>query len=307
MSGFIDSSASIGRVLFGSVVAATLLQAQSIEMAPIGVSGALYESLAGSDSVMDRTISAQMLESLQATTSTNYFKSLLMLPSVNVETHDPYALTVDQNSLRVRGQVGDTFSRISTTIDGVPFAVNVGQSGSGYVVDRENIERVSFANGIIPVNRALGLGSTAGALDMNIQRPSDTPSAHFSAALGSDRYNKLFLRLDSGVHGGVGLFGSGSRASNEKWRGEGDIKRDNLSAMIDWDLGDLLQIDLFGAYNRFERHEYRPLTYAQTKSLAQITPKTTTPSLRVMRLKISTTTISTDSRLMNMPSKQAYM
>ncbi|MBN2895359.1 MAG: hypothetical protein JXK05_05660 [Campylobacterales bacterium] len=259
---------SVSRAAFGSLVAATLLQAQSVEIAPVSVSGALQEPFSGSDGVMERTVSAQMLETLQATTSTNYFKSLLMLPSVNVETHDPYALTVDQNILRVRGQVGDTFSRISTTIDGVPFAVNVGQSGSGYVVDRENIEGVSFANGIIPVNRALGLGSTAGALDMKIQHPSAVPSAHFSAALGSDRYNKLFLRLDSGVYGGFGLFASGSRASNEKWRGEGDIKRDNFSAMIEWDLGDTVKADLFGAYNRFERHEYRPLTYAQTKALS---------------------------------------
>ncbi len=256
-------------VLGVALLAASLLQAENVELGAVGVSDVLQESLSGNDTGVVHTIDAQTLETLQGTTASNYFKSLLMLPSINVETHDPYALTVDQNMLRVRGQVGDTFSRLATTVEGVPFAVNVGQSGSGYIIDRENIGSLSFASGIMPVNSSLGLGSTAGALDMKLLRPADAAGIDFTAGLGTDSFNRLFLRLDSGEAApGVRAFVSGSKASNEKWRGEGDISRENISAMISADLGENAGIELFGAYNSFERYEYMALSYEQTKSLS---------------------------------------
>ncbi len=266
-------NSSLGRnrktLLNVALLTASLLHAENVQMETIGISEVLPESLAGNDEGMFRTLSAQTLETLQGVTATNYFKSLQMLPSVNVETHDPYALSVDQNMLRVRGQVGDTFSRLSTTLEGVPFGVNVGQSGSGYIVDRENVQKLSFASGIMPVNSALGLGSTAGALDMKLLRPSDTFGVDFSAGLGTDAFNRLFLRLDSGsVAPGVKAFVSGSKASNEKWRGEGDNSRENIEAMVTVDLGDSANIEVFGAYNSFERYEYMPLSYEQSKSLS---------------------------------------
>ena len=215
-----------------------------------------------------KTISGDAAAALQGTSSSNYFKSLQLLPSTNVETQDAYALTVDQNMLRVRGQLGDTFSKLSTTIEGVPFGVNVGNGGTGLLIDKENLSSLDFTAGLTPVNKGLGLGTTSGVLDLKIVKPQDKLGGILSVAGGTDHYKKAFLRLDSGkIDDKYALFISTSDMENDKWKGEGEIKRKNLNAMSTVDISDETQIELFGAYNTFDRHEYKPLTYEQTQSL----------------------------------------
>ena len=200
--------------------------------------------------------------------SANPYAALKLLPSVQTESHDAYGLTADQSTLRVRGQVGDTFSRLSTTVDGVPVGINVGNAGTGYIIDRENLSGMSFSTGILPGNAGNGLGTTAGALDLHLRRPSETTGVRADLATGSDRYDKMFLRFDSGEFApGAKLFISASTGSNEKWRGEGGISRDNAAAMLDVAVSDALRVELFGAFNRFERDEYRPLDYEQARNL----------------------------------------
>ncbi|MEJ2488835.1 MAG: TonB-dependent receptor [Sulfurovaceae bacterium] len=213
-------------------------------------------------------ISKEALEALEGVSSTNYFKALELLPSVNVETHDPYNLTVDQNMLRVRGQLGDTFSRLSATIEGVPYGSNVGKSGTGYLVDKENIEGVEFSTGLIAANEGFGMGTTAGSLNLKIAKPKDEAGATLSLGGGTDNYRKIFVRADSGkINDTFSFFISTSAMENAKWKGEGDIKRKNIEGMVTIDLTDNLDIELFGSYNHFERYEYMPLTYEQTQSL----------------------------------------
>ncbi|BAK73989.1 MAG: hypothetical protein RBQ84_03325 [Arcobacter sp.] len=221
------------------------------------------------ENTQTKTISGDAAAVLQGTSSSNYFKSLQLLPSVNIETQDAYALTVDQNMLRVRGQLGDTFSKLSTTIEGIPFGVNVGNGGTGLLVDKENLSSLDFTTGLTPSNKGFGLGTTSGALDLKIVKPKDDFGGMLSIAGGSDHYKKAFLRLDSGkINDKVGFFISASDMENDKWKGEGEIKRKNLNAMTTIDVTDETQIELFGAYNTFDRHEYKPLTYDETKSLS---------------------------------------
>lgn len=216
-----------------------------------------------------RTISGDTSSTLQGTSSTNYYKSLELAPSVNVETHDAYALTVDQNMLRVRGQVGDTFSRLSTTIEGIPFGVNVGNGGTGYIVDKENLSSVDFITGLTPANKGLGYGTTAGSMDLQLIKPQNDFGGIISLGAGTDSFKKAFVRVDSGkIADKVAFFISTSDMENDKWKGEGEIKRKNLNAMTTVDISDTTQVELFGAYNSFDRHEYKPLSYAETKSLS---------------------------------------
>lgn len=214
-------------------------------------------------------ISKEAVEALEGTSSTNYFKTLELLPSVTVETHDPYSLTVDQSMLRVRGQLGDTFSKLSATIEGVPYGSNVGNSGTGYLIDKENIAQTEFSTGLIAANEGFGMGTTAGALNLKIAKPTDKAGVTLSLGGGTDNYKKVFLRADSGkINDTVNFFISTSAMENAKWKGEGDIKRKNVEGMVTIDVTDDLDIELFGSYNHFERYEYMPLTYEQTQSLS---------------------------------------
>lgn len=198
----------------------------------------------------------------------DYNEALKLMPSVSVETLDPYALTLDQNSIRVRGQFGDTFSKLSNTIEGVPFGISVGQGANGYLVDMNNIESVDFFAGASAPNKGLGLGNTAGAIDMKLKSPKDSLGFEFEQSMGTDSFYKTFGRFDSGkINDVFSVFGSSSIASNDKWTGAGEVNRKNLSAMVKIDIAEDTQLSIFGAFNRFDRHEYKGLTYAETKNL----------------------------------------
>ena len=252
-----------------SCVCTMALADESIEIGTIDISESkkarFYDI---NSSRQTHVLDQETLSALEGTSSTNYFKALELLPSVNVETHDPYSLTVDQSMFRVRGQLGDTFSKLSATIEGLPYGSNVGKSGTGYIIDKENISQTEFSTGLIAANEGFGLGTTAGSLNLNILKPADTAGATLSLGAGTDNYRKIFLRGDSGKIGErVKLFISASTAGNDKWKGEGDIERKNVEGMVTIDVTDDLNIELFGSYNSFERYEYMPLTYEQTQSL----------------------------------------
>ncbi|WP_419769275.1 MAG: TonB-dependent receptor [Candidatus Marinarcus sp.] len=243
---------------------------QSVQVAPIDInenSVNYFYNL--NENNQTRIIDGNAAAAIQGTSSTNYFKSLQLLPSVNVETQDAYGLTVDQNMLRVRGQLGDTFSRLSTTIEGVPFGFNVGNGGTGYLLDQENTSSLEFTTGLTPANKGMGLGTTSGSLDLKLEKPKDEAGGMVTVGAGTDNFQKLFLRLDSGkINDMFNFFISSSTMSNDKWKGEGDIKRKNIELMSAIDLSDTTQLEIFGAYNIFDRDEYMPLTYAQTQSLS---------------------------------------
>jgi iron complex outermembrane receptor protein len=214
-----------------------------------------------------KSINNDVIESLSAGKA-NYNEGLKLVPSVSVETLDPYALTLDQSSVRVRGQQGDTFSKMSNTINGVPFSISAGQSANGYLVDMNNIDSVDFYSGASAPNMGLGFGNTAGSLNMNLKTPRKNTGFEFEQAIGSDSFYKTFGRFDSGkMNDMFGVFGSGSIAGHDKWTGAGEVKRKNINAMVEIDITENTQLSIFGAFNRFERHDYKGLTYAETKDL----------------------------------------
>jgi iron complex outermembrane recepter protein len=240
-----------------------------IELQSVDIDGSrlnYFDNLGGNEQT--RTIDGETISTLMGTTSTNYYKSLQLLPSVNTETHDPYALTADQNILRVRGQLGDTFSRLSSTIEGIPFGVNVGNGGTGYLLDKENITAVDFTTGITPSNKGLGFGTTSGSLNLQLVKPKQQLGGTISLGGGTDSYKKVFVRFDSGkIDDTFNFFISTSTMKNDKWKGEGDITRKNVEAMGVIDLSNTTNIELFGSYNVFDRYEYAPLTYLETQAL----------------------------------------
>ncbi|QDF29738.1 TonB-dependent receptor [Halarcobacter anaerophilus] len=257
------------QILFLSLCSLAIAQ-EDIKIKPIDINeNKISQFYDFTESSQKRVINKDLLEVLQGTSSTNYFKSLELIPSINLETHDPYSLTVDQNMFRVRGQVADTFSKLSATIEDIPFGVNVGNGATGYLIDKENLSQAEFITGITPANKGLGLGDTAGSLNLKLLKPKDKMGATLSLGAGTDAFKKAHFRFDSGkIKDKAKFFISTSAMENDKYKGEGDIKRKNVEAMTTVDLTDNVQWELFGTYNTFDRYEYRPLTYEETKSLS---------------------------------------
>lgn len=214
-------------------------------------------------SVMPR----RTVELLTGPARTNPYRALDLLPSVHSEQADAFGLTVDQNPLRIRGQIGDTFTRLSRTVEGVPLGVNVGQGAMGNLIDLDNLAGLSLVRGAVPADRGFGFGNTAGALEQSLRWGSALPGLTLVRSDGAEHFNRTFVRLDSGeLSTGTRLFASASRSSADKWRGAGDGERSNVSTGLSQPLPGNTSFSLFGVFNTFRQHVYRPLTYAQTQS-----------------------------------------
>jgi len=127
------------------------------------------------------TLPRKTLETFGGPAQTNPFKALNLLPSVNTDTSDGYGLVQDQNSIRIRGQSGDTYNRLSRTINGMPLGVNVGQGAMGNFLDLENVDGLTLIRGPIPADQGFGFGNSAGALDMQMREPGLCAGGHGGA------------------------------------------------------------------------------------------------------------------------------
>lgn len=202
---------------------------------------------------------------------TNPYKALNLLPSVNAEGTDPYGLVQDQNSLRIRGQAANTYGRLSRSIDGLPIGVNVGNGSMGNFLDLENVSSLSLGRGPIAADKGFGFGNSAGALDMEILKPSAKTGATLSEQYGSFGFTRTFARADSGEAPltGTRFFGSASYSQDDKWRGKGYTDRTNVMAGVAQPLFyGRVRLEAYGIYNQYHQDEYRPFSYAQTQNNA---------------------------------------
>lgn len=257
-------STSVAAALLAASAAAS---AQETTLRPVEVRGQNNSALAVSATFGQASsfeVGAAALPTLGGVAQTSPYRAIELAPSIHVEGVDAYGITVDQNFMRVRGQMGYTFSNLAATVEGLPSTANVGQAAIGNLYDLENVERVTSLRGPLGADQGFGFGNLAGSLDMRLLRPAETAGATVHVAAGSDSFQKVFVRGDSGRFGvGGRLFVSASETVAEKWRGSGEQKRKNANFGFVQDAGPW-QFELFGAYNEFDRHEYRSLSYAQT-------------------------------------------
>ena len=213
-------------------------------------------------------ISSDGIATLGGSAMANPYRALDLIPSVNLSGTDAYGLSVDQNFLRLRGISSYTYSTMAASVNGTPSSVSVAQGGMGNLYDLENVEAITLWRGPQPANVGLGFGNLAGSIDVNLKPPAASAGAAVRAAAGSNDFHKLYARIDSGEFGlGSRLFLSGSTAETDKWRGPGHQSRDNINFGWTQALGSRGSLELYAANNRFQRDEYRPLTYAQSRDL----------------------------------------
>jgi len=197
----------------------------------------------------------------------NAYSLVSRLPGVQMQLVDAYGLVNMQGGnkgLRVRGEIASHGA--NGTVEGVP--LNGPGPGPGYLflLDAENIDSVSLAQGPIAPDR-FSLYDTVGQLDTRILWPKAEFGGKVSVGAGENDFSRTFARLDSGrLPTGTAMFLSGSSTSAQKWRGHGDSpeRHETFAFGLSQDFG-RLQAKLFVAHNEMVGDNYKGLTYEEAR------------------------------------------
>lgn len=193
------------------------------------------------------------------------FAALDLLPGVLSEPLDPYGLA--GSFTRVRG-VRSQF--LGMSLEGLP---NYGIMPIGPregVYDLENMETVALYKGATPLGLGSASGNRGGTVELRYRRPRREAGVELTQGLGTDAYRRTFLRLDSGELGtGLRGFASYSLSEADKWKGAGELgprRHLNLALRRDGGAGGPV-LELFLNAQDLERHELRPLDFAQARDI----------------------------------------
>lgn len=241
------------------------LQLDSQGIRPPSVTAQTVGGVIVSDPTLGRvsSVSREGINILGGPAQTSFYQAASVIPSVNVESPDPFGLSATRN-INIAGK-GDF--HLSRTINGLPI---MGIVGGNDLYDLQNVSRLDVYRGPIPADRSLGISNASGVINQVLLGPQSTPSVFAEQSFGSWNFNKTFARVDTGLLStGTELFISGSTASADKWSGSGDESRDNFAVGLSQRVTKDLKVDINAVYSKFEGNPYKALTYAQTQNLSQ--------------------------------------
>ncbi len=237
------------------------------ELAPIDVNAeTLYAPLPATAEVLDQktTLDSETLNLFGPKAQSSAVMALDMAPGVTVESVDAYGL--GGTSMRERG-VDSNF--LGMTIEGIPL-YSIRPIGPRVdIMDLENVAFLDFFRGAQSPKNHTGVGSRGGLIDLRWMHPADRFTTSLQSRAGSDMFYKNYLRIDSGRIDAMPLklFGSLSRSSAEKWKGEGDLgPRTNVAFGVEVP-SEAVHATLFFNHTEHKRHDFMPLSYAQTQDL----------------------------------------
>lgn len=165
-----------------------------------------------------------------------FFESLNILPGFNFENRDAYGTS--GGDISMHGQAGD---HISVTIDGLPLN-DTGNYAmySGEMVDPELIDRVTVNQGTTDVDSPTA-AVTGGTIALRTVRPDTDFTVRGAVSYGSEAFNRVFGRIDSGEFGpwGTRAFFTGSYSNYDKFRGYGDLEKKQFNAAIYQSMGNI--------------------------------------------------------------------
>ena len=215
-------------------------------------------------------VDKQGIDLLGGAGGTNSYTVIADMPSVSLDTVDPYGLVnmpAGNKGLRVRGEMMPHGG--IGTIDGIPLSgINPGP-GFQWLFDAENFSGITLSEGPIAPDK-LSFFTNTGVLDSQLKWPTAERKLQASQSLGSFGFRRTFARLDSGTLGtGSRLLFSASDTAARKWRGPGNAPdgRTNFEAALDQPVSDRFDAKFYMAYNEMNGSDYRPLTYAQASNL----------------------------------------
>jgi iron complex outermembrane receptor protein len=200
-----------------------------------------------------------------------------LLPSVNFTQSDAYGSA--GGNIRIRGFDGN---RISLTFDGLPLN-DTGNYAifSNQQLDPELIEQVNVNFGATDVDSPTA-SAAGGTVNYRTIIPTKDFGAIVSASWGEDDYHRVFGIVQTGelTSFGTRAFLSASYARNDKFKGPGEVYKQQYNARIYQPLGGDDFISVSGHFNRNRNNFYRNPSVSDLRNLlgnAEIPPATTTP------------------------------
>lgn len=189
-----------------------------------------------------------------------------MSPSVDYQPAEVFGSneTSFHDPLRIRGKSqsgpGGVYMLESMPISGNP-------GGGKTMFDMENFSWIDLYKGYAPIDKSLGFSNLIGKVDLIVDRPKKEMTTTVAQTIGSDNALRTFLRFDTGQMGDIAAFGSISKTSGNKWKGEGDLDRTNGMVSITYKPNDSFKGELFVIHSEDDHHNYYSLPYAETKDL----------------------------------------
>jgi iron complex outermembrane receptor protein len=212
------------------------------------------------------------LQALGPSSAMSPQKSIRLMPSVNQQSVDPGGLADISNyheSFRFRGvePTGGGNPATPVNMESVPLSGRPG--GGASIFDMENAQSIAIYKGGVPSDRAFGLTNIGGKIDVQVRKPAPTFACNLKQTLGSHRFQRSFLRLDTGLlPSRTAGYLSYSHTHAEKWKGQGESGRDNAMLGLTQRIGSRVKAEAYAVYNTAEVNTYRPMRYTQAVALS---------------------------------------
>jgi iron complex outermembrane receptor protein len=182
-----------------------------------------------------------------------------LIPGVNFTNNDAYGSA--GGNLRIRGFDGN---RISLTFDGIPLN-DTGNYAifSNQQLDPELIQRATVNLGTTDVDSPTA-SATGGTVNYVTRRPDDEFGVWLQAGAGDNNYGRFFGLVDTGAFGpwDTTAFLSGSYTNYDRWKGPGEIEKQQGNLRFFQDLGDGDFLSLAVHYNQNRNNFYRNINLA---------------------------------------------
>jgi iron complex outermembrane recepter protein len=216
------------------------------------------------DATKPRAILTQELIGRQGA-GQSILNTINQVPGVNFTNSDAYGSS--GGSLRIRGFDGN---RISLTFDGFPLN-DTGNYAifSNQQLDPELISSVNVNLGTTDVDSPTA-SAAGGTVNYLTRMPGDNLGGTLSASYGENEYHRVFGMLDTGIFTSFGtkMFVSASTSSNDKFKGPGEIRKQQYNARIYQPIGDNGDfISLAGHYNQNRNNFYRNASIADLRTI----------------------------------------
>jgi iron complex outermembrane receptor protein len=195
---------------------------------------------------------------LKAAPGANFTQMLASIPGAISATNDVTGLNDGQ--FTVRGFPAD---EVGVTVNGVP----INDSGNYKIYateygDTENMGDITVEQGYPSVTSPV-IGAAGGNIAWVTVDPTHDAGLDVSQSLGSNNYNRTFLRYNTGDLGPVRSWISYSHNETDLWRGDGQSKVTKIDGKSVWTIDDANSLTFSLQYNREMKNNYRALTKSQ--------------------------------------------
>ncbi len=216
------------------------------------------------DSTKSRGVITQELIERQGA-GNSILNTINQIPGVNFTNSDAYGSS--GGNLRIRGFDGN---RISLTFDGFP----LNDSGnyaifSNQQLDGELIEQVNVNLGTTDIDSPTA-SAAGGTVNYRTITPSHDLGARLNATFGTYNYRRIFGMFQSGdlTSSGLRLFVAASNARNDKFKGPGEIYKQQYNARIYQPIGSNGDfVSLAAHYNQNRNAFYRNPSISDMRTL----------------------------------------